>query len=132
MAGPLVSDELWELVGPLVPPRKRSPKGGRPPVGNREAFTGIVFVLKTGLPWNRLPREMGCGSGATCNRRFHAWADAGVWTKVHRVLLDYLGRAGEIDWSRAVIDTASVRALLGGATPDRIRRIEPKEAANAT
>ena len=70
MAKPILPDELWEVVGPLLPPLPPpSPKGGRPPVGNREALTGILFVLKTGIPWEDLPCEMGCGSGMTCWRR---------------------------------------------------------------
>lgn len=132
MAAPLVSDELWDIVEPLLPPLRASLKGGRPPVPNRAAFTGIVFVLKTGLPWNALPQEMGCGSGSTCWRRFAAWTDSGVWEQAHRTVLNRLGQEGGIDWSRAVIDSASVRALFGGRTPGQTRRIGPKTAANAT
>ena len=65
MAKPLLTDELWELVEPLLPPLVRSPKGGRPPIGNRQALTGILFVLKTGIAWEDLPQEMGCGCGMT-------------------------------------------------------------------
>ena len=77
MAKPLVSDELWEVVEPILPPLKKSPKGGRPPVGNRRALTGILFVLKTGIPWEDLPQEMECGCGMTCWRRMVAWQEAG-------------------------------------------------------
>jgi transposase len=71
----LVSDELWNQIEPLLPPLPpRSPKGGRPRVEHRPALTGIVFVLKTGIPWQDLPTEMGCGSGSTCWRRFADWA----------------------------------------------------------
>lgn len=132
MAAPLVSDELWSIIEPLLPPVKISPKGGRPPVGHREAFTGIVFVLKTGLPWNALPLEMGCGSGPTCWRRFSAWTGSGLWQEAHRSVLDVLGHDGGIAWERAVIDSASVRAVFGGRTPGRTRRIGRRTAANAT
>ena len=77
MAKPLLTDGLWELVEPLLPPLKRSPKGGRPPIGNREALTGILFVLKTGIAWEDLPQEMGCGCGMTCWRRLTAWQATG-------------------------------------------------------
>src|SRR5687767_14569958 len=104
MAKPLVPDELWELLRPLLPRRRRRSrrKGGRPPVDDRAAMCGIVFVLKTGIPWEHLPREMGCGSGMTCWRRLRDWNRAGVWRGLHRALLDRLNAAGKIDWSRAV------------------------------
>ena len=116
MAKPLVSDEFWELIRPLLPrPRRRSRrKGGRPPVDDRAALAGIVFVLRTGIPWESLPAEMGCGSGMTCWRRLRDWDRAGVWRRLHRRLLDRLNAAGKIDWSRAVVDSTSVRAMHGG------------------
>lgn len=119
----LVSDELWKQIEPLLPPEpKPSPKGGRPRVTNRQALTGIVFVLRTGVPWQSLPGEMNCGSGSTCWRRFAEWTRLSVWTKLHRLLLATLGRAGKVNLDRAVIDSASVRAVLGGPyrpEPDR-------------
>jgi len=128
----LVSDELWIQVEPLLPPMPPpSPKGGRPRVEHRPALTGIVFVLKTGIPWQDLPTEMGCGSGTTCWRRFAAWTQLAVWPKLHALLLTVLGKAGAINLERAVIDSASVRAVFGGRTPDQILRIVRKKAANA-
>jgi len=114
MAKPLLPDELWERIEPLLPKEPPKPKGGRPRVPNRAAFTGILFVLKTGTPWEYLPREMGCGSGMTCWRRMRDRQAAGIWDQLHRVLLDELREANEIDWSRAVVDSASLRALAGG------------------
>src|SRR5687767_7636759 len=114
MAKQLVSDELWAVVEPLLPKEPPKPKGGRPRVPDRAALTGIIFVLRTGIPWEYLPREMGCGSGMTCWRRLRDWERAGVWRRLHRVLLDRLNAAGKIDWSRAVIDSASVRPVHGG------------------
>src|SRR5256712_2928736 len=114
MAKPLVSDGLWAVVAPLRPPRRAHPKGGRPFVPDRAALTGIVFVLKTGIPWEYLPREMGCGCGMTCWRRLRDWNVAGVWRRLHEVMLDKLNAADKINWSRAVVDSASVRAMHGG------------------
>ena len=128
----LLPDELWSEVEPLIPKRRRSPKGGRPPVEDRQALMGILFVLRTGLPWNMLPKEMGCGSGVTCWRRLGEWTDAGVWPELHGRLLNVLGKAGQIDLSLAVIDSASVRAVFGGRTPARIPRIARKTAVNGT
>ena len=85
MAKPVLDDELWKLVEPLLPPpkkrRRRNP--GRKPKDHRSVLTGILFVLKTGIPWEYLPKEMGCGSGMTCWRRLRDWQEAGVWEKIH-------------------------------------------------
>jgi transposase len=129
---PLVSDELWAVVAPLLPPEPPKPKGGRPRVSDRAALTGIIFVLKSGMPWEMLPQEMGCGSGVTCWRRLRDWQAAGVWERLHRELLDRLGEAGQIDWSRASLDSASIPAQ-GGATPlVPTRRIAANRARSAT
>jgi transposase len=66
----LISDGLWEIVAPLLPPEATKPRGGRPhSINDRAALTGIVFVLKSGIPWEMLPQEMGCGNGMTYWRR---------------------------------------------------------------
>jgi len=128
MAQPLVSDEWWEIVEPLIPKRSPSPQGGRPRIDDRRCLTGILFVLKTGIPWEYLPQEMGCGSGLTCWRRLRDWQRAGVWTRRHRVLLSRLRAADRIDWRRAAIDSSHIRALFGGPRPARIPRIGAKTA----
>jgi transposase len=132
MAKPLVSDELWAVVAPLLPARPPRPKGGRPPVDDRAALTGILFVLRSGIPWEMLPREMGCGSGMTCWRRLRDWQAAGVWETLHRVLLDRLGKANAIDWSRAALDSASVPAKRGALKPGRTQRTAASRAPSAT
>jgi transposase len=132
MATPLVPDELWAVVAPLLPPEPPKPRGGRPRVPDRAALTGIVFVLRSGIPWEMLPPEMGCGSGVTCWRRLRDWQAAGVWDRLHRALLDRLGEADKIDWSRAALDSASVPAPGGAKQPARTRRIAANRAASAT
>jgi transposase len=130
MAKELLADSLWNLIEPILPkpkPRRfRFP--GRKPVGNRETLTGILFVLRTGIPWEYLPQEMGCGSGMTCWRRLRDWQRAGVWDKLHRLLLAHLREADKINWSRAIVDSASVRAVFGGHTPARTLPIAAKKA----
>jgi len=130
MAKPLLPDELWEIIEPILPKQKISPKGGRPSVSNREALTGILFVLKTGIPWEYLPQELGCGSGMTCWRRLRDWQKAGLWDKIHHLLLNKLRKEDHIDFSRAVVDFSSVRAVFGGRKPARIQRIDGKWGLN--
>lgn len=132
MAAPLVSDALWAIIEPLIPPEPPKPKGGRPRLDDRAALTGILFVLRTGIPWELLPVEMGCGSGMTCWRRLHEWHRAGVWERLHRVLLDRLGYANAINWDRAAVDSASVPAKRGVRRPARTRRIAASRAPSAT
>ena len=132
MAKELVTDDLWEIIEPLLPPEPPRPKGGRPRVPDRAALTGIIFVLKSGIPWEMLPQEMGCGSGSTCWRRLRDWQEAGVWRRLHRALLDRLGEADEIDWSRASLDSASVAAKRGARRSARTRRIAANRARSAT
>jgi transposase len=132
MSKELVSDELWEAIEPLLPEEPEKPKGGRPRVPDRAALTGIVFVLKSGIPWEMLPQEMGCGSGSTCWRRLQEWQEAGVWQELLGVLLDRLGEAEEIDWERACVDSASVPAKKGAIKPARIRRIRGNRASRAS
>ena len=122
MAKELVTDELWDTIEPLLPPEPPKPQGGRPRIDNRAALTGIVFVLKSGIPWEMLPQEMGCGSGMSCWRRLKEWQEAGVWERLHLLLLDRLGEAAQIDWERASLDSASIPAKRGG----------PKTGANPT
>jgi transposase len=132
MAKPLLTDELWSRVEPFLPAPVPKPKGGRPPVSNRAALTGILFVLRTGIPWEYLPKELGAGCGMTCWRRLRDWQMAGVWKRVWHAFLDELGLADQIDWSAAIIDSCSVRALFGGRRRGRIPRIAEKTARNGT
>ena len=121
MAKELVSDELWEIVEPLLPEESPKPQGGRPRLDDRAALTGIVLVLKSGIPWEMLPKETGCGSGVTCWRRLKEWQEAGIWERLLQALLDRLGEADQIDWERASLDSASVPAKKGSEKQARIR-----------
>lgn len=114
----LVSDELWSIVEPPLPQHIPSPKGGRPRISDRAALTGIIFVLKTGIPWEELPQEMGCGSGMTCWRRLQEWQKAGVWEKIHCSILQTLHDAHKIDWTRVCIDSSVIQAKRGANSQD--------------
>ena len=131
MAKELVTDELWKIIEPLLPPEAPKPQGGRPRVEDRAALSGIIFVLKSGIPWEMLPQEMGCGSGVTCWRRLREWQEAGLWEQLHQVLLDRLGQADQIEWERACLDSASIPAKRGATKSATIRRIKEKRARSA-
>jgi transposase len=125
----IVSDELWELVEPLLPERERRFRyPGRKRLPDRRALQGILFVLHTGIAWRHLPLELGFGSGSTCWRRLEEWEQAGVWVRLHALLLDRLRAAGEIEWSRAIADSSHVQAKKGAPKRARARWIEDDEA----
>jgi transposase len=134
MAKPILEESLWEFIAPLLPqPRPRRRRyPGRKPLDNRAALSGILFVLRSGIPWELLPQELGFGSGMTCWRRLRDWQAAGIWNKIHAALLSKLHQADKIDWSRAVVDSASVRAVFGGRTLGQTPRIAGKAARNTT
>ena len=114
MAKPLLDDELWATIEPLIPVKPRRYRNpGRKPRDHRHCLEGILFVLLTGIPWEYLPAQFGC-CGMTCWRRLRDWQAAEVWDAIHRLLLSRLNGADQIDWSRAVIDSAHLRAV-GGA-----------------
>jgi transposase len=118
VAKPLVDDELWAAVEPLLPRHEPRPKGGKPPADDRVCLTGILFVLKTGIAWEDFPCEMGC-CGMTLLNRLRQWQEGGVWDGIHRAMLDRLRAAGLIDFSRVIVDSASVRAMHGGKKRER-------------
>jgi transposase len=128
-----VEDSLWELIEPLLPrPERRFRHPGRRRLDDRRALCGILFVLYTGIPWEFLPQELGYGSGMTCWRRLRDWQAAGVWQRLHEVLLARLNAAGVIDWSRAAADGSHVRALKGGGRPGLARSTGPGRARSTT
>ena len=131
MAAPLVPDDLWAAIAPLLPPEPPKPLGGRPRAPDRAALAGILFVLRTGIQWRDVPAEMGC-SGKTCWRRLVEWHRAGVWAALHRALLERLRGADRLDWSRASLDSASVRAARGARRPGPTRRTAARRAPSAT
>ena len=125
LADRLLPDALWQRIQPLLPP---PPGGGAPrTVPDRACMAAILFMCRTSTPWALLPvNEFGCGSVTTCWNRFAEWARAGVFDRLQELLLDELGAAGLLDWSRASVDSASVRAVRGG--PLRRKPGRPRQA----
>jgi transposase len=130
MAKILVSDVLWAAIEPLLPPEPSKPRGGRPRFNDRAALAGIIFVLRLGIAWEMLPFEIGCSS-VTCWRRLRDWQAAGVWTRLHRILLERLADADKLDWSRASLDSCAIAAKKGALPPARTRRIAANRARSA-
>ncbi len=127
----IVDDELWVLIEPLLPPWPQRSPGPRP-VSDRLCLQGILFVLYNDIAWQLLPLELGFGSGQTCWRRLDRWQKAGVFDRLHRILLAELNVAGELDWSRACVDASHIRAKKGDLTPVRRRSTGGRQAANTT
>src|SRR2546426_6563290 len=133
MATGLLDDELWRLIEPLLPVRtRRFRHPGRKRLDDRRTLAGILFVLRTGIAWQQLPQELGYGSGMTCWRRLKEWQQAGVFQALHERLLAQLRSDGRLDLSRAVGDSAALRALLGARKPAPVPLIGASSAASTT
>ena len=133
MANPLLDDELWQVIQPLLPKpkRRRRRHPGRKPVDDRTVMAGILFVLKTGIPWADFPQEMGC-CGMTLLNRLRRWQRAGVWGRLHRLMLDRLRAAGLVDLSRVIVGLSSVRAMHGGKQRGRAPWTAARAARSTT
>jgi transposase len=119
MARELVDDELWEIVQRLLPVRRRhKTHPGRKPLNDRRVLTGILFVLQSGIPWEMLPQEMGCGSGMTCWRRVRDWQKAGVRCKLHHMLLDKLRGADKLDFPVSLPTARRYGLSMGKSGPN--------------
>ena len=134
MGAPVIDDELWALIEPLLPPPKprRKKYPGRLPISDRAALNGILFVFKTGIRWCDLSTKLGFGSGPTCWRRLRDWQKAGVWVRLHELLLAKLREAGQLDFSRAAVDSSSVRAVGAGEKRVRTPRIARDQVPSIT
>jgi transposase len=129
---PLVTDELWAMVGPLLPRRRAQPEGGRPWVDDRATLNGILYVLRSGIPWRMLPPELGYGSGVTCWRRLREWQRRGVWRTLHQLMLERLAVADRIGWTRASLDSRSLAAKKGAPPRARTRPTGASRARSTT
>jgi transposase len=108
----VLTDEQWELIGPLLPePKRRKDGRGRPPAPNRTCLEGILWILQTGAAWRFLPEEY--PSPSTCWRRLKGWEEQGVWLKAWRTLLGALDANGLLRWDEAFLDGSFAPAKKG-------------------
>ena len=129
----MVDTELCQLIELLLPrPPRRYRHPARKRLNDRKVLSGILFVLTTGIAWQRLPQELGYGSGMTCWRRLRDWQQAGVFERLHELLLAKLRQADRLDLSRSVCDSSSLRALLGAPRPAPTPSIAVAPAASTT
>lgn len=128
-----VSDGLWARIEPLLPQRERRYRyPGRRRLDDRACLNGILYVLRTGITWGQLPRQLGYGSGVTCWRRLRDWQQAGVWERLHALLLAELRGAGILDLDLAAVDGSHIRAKRGTRPPDQARSTADAPAASTT
>jgi transposase len=128
-----VSDQLWARIQPLLPPRPRRRRyPGRRRLDDRGCLNGILYVLRTGITWAQLPRQLGYGSGVTCWRRLRDWQQAGLWDRLLALLLAELCAAGLLDLGHAVVDSSHVRAKRGTRPLGQARWIVAGPAASTT
>jgi transposase len=132
MPSVLIPEGLWPIIEKILPPAAPKPRGGRPRISDRAALSGILFVLRTGIAWEDLPPELGCGSGVTCWRRLRDWQEAGVWDRLHEELLKRLRGANRIDFSRVSVDSSSIPAKKGALPRAQILRIAASRGRNGT
>jgi transposase len=126
-----VPDGLWERIEPLLPRKQRRFRyPGRRPLDDRRVLQGILFVLHTGIGWEHLPQELGFGCGMTAWRRLRAWQQAGVWQKLHKLLLTELHAADRLEWERAIADSSHLPAKKGARKRVPARSIAAGAAAS--
>jgi transposase len=108
-------DDFWQVAQPLIPlPVKRPQGGGKRRADDRAVLAAIVYLVQAGCSWRKLPTALFGVSRATVHRRFTEWTADGLWERLHQQFLHRLNVISEIDWSRAVVDSISVRALKRG------------------
>ena len=132
MPSVLIPEGLWPIIANILPPPVPKPRGSRPRISDRAALSGILFVLRSGIAWEDLPPELGCGSGVTCWRRLRDWQEAGVWERLHQELLRRLRGANRIDFSRVAVDSSSIPAKKGALPRAQIQRIAASQARKVT
>lgn len=110
---PMLTDEQWKKIEPLLPEFPRSPRGGPKPINNRDCFEGILWVLRSGARWKDLPDSY--PSASTCWRRLRDWEESEVWLTLWRVFLAELDEQGKLDWEQVFADGSFAPAKKGAS-----------------
>ena len=128
-----VSDALWQRIEPLLPVKQRRFRyPGRKPLDDRLVLQAILFVLHTGVGWEHLSQELGFGCGMTAWRRLRVWQQAGVWERLHELLLPELHAADQLEWERAIADSSHLQAKKGAPRAVPARLIGAARAVSTT
>jgi transposase len=110
-SGPLLTEQQWKKIEPLLPPPPQQPRGGRPWTGNRRVLEGILWILRSGAPWKYLPKEYPHPS--TCWRRLRDWEEQDIWLKIWRTFLGELNERQQLKWSESFVDGSFAPAKKG-------------------
>ena len=111
--GPVLSDEMWARVEPLLPAQYGK---GRPFRDHRQVIEGIGFRYRAGIPWRDLPREY--GPWQTAWKRHRRFSLDGTWDEVLAILQAEAEAADKIDW-RVSVDSSNSRVHQHGANTTR-------------
>lgn len=115
----VLTDEQWARIAPHLPKHPPSPKGGRPRENDRECLEGILWLLRTGSPWQQIPVDF--PSGSTCWRRLQEWAGEGVLADLHAILIEELDDLGKLDLDELLADATFIRAKKGATRWEKPR-----------
>ena len=116
-----LTDAQWARLQPLVPPQRRGKgtKGGRPSIDHRQIINGILWILRTGAPWEDLPPRY--GKRSTVSSRYYRWKQQGIWDRIYDAVKAQADAAGELDWEIHHVDATVVRAHQHAAGAKKIR-----------
>ena len=126
-------DDFWQVAQPLIPvPPPRPQGGGRKRADDRAVLAAIVYLVQAGCSWTKLPAVMFGVGRSTVHRRFTEWTASGLWVLLHQQFLHQLGMMSEIDWSRVIVDSISLRAQKGATRPAQTRSTGARPARRFT
>jgi transposase len=103
-----LSDEEWELIKPLLPPKAKT---GRLRADDRRVLNGILYVLATGCRWMDMPPKYGHYS--TAFRGLKHWQTQGIWTRILKTLITKGYTIGKLSIEKLSVDSTTIEAKEG-------------------